>query len=402
MPGRVPRRMVCFVVFAASAAMAQTKHRPVAIIDLSGEGAAKQLRGNIYDTLLTHWALRPTTNTFDNALQGEFLDEDRPHLETARRHAQAAEDAVGQFDAKTARERARAGLDELMNAHPTAGMSLRADLAFALGIAELSARDKKAADRAFALAARLDPKREPDHDRYMDAIVKAYDAAKVAPAPRVKLEVRGTGHAWIDGVLVGAAPGTFEVAAGEHVVQLADADRFTRGQIVNAPNEIDIPPAPADPELQVRRARRDLANAPDATARAGVLKHLADLVGVRDVVLISKADDGALRTQTVTWKDGALAYSDWRAVDAAAASQEQLLEPLSGPQPVAIQPPPPKPVRPLPNPNDHHGETDRAWYRKKKVWAAILGGALASGAAIYLVVHQQHYVMPMPKTEFTQ
>jgi hypothetical protein len=400
MPTGLPGRVLCFVAIAAGAAHAQDpdKRRQVAVIDLSGAEAAKRLRTELYNALLNNWALKPTSNQYDSALQGELIsEEDRDLRVQARKLEQEAEEALAQFDARLAKQRAIEGLDTLLAAQPSSDPTLRGDLAFALGIAELTARDTKAAELAFALAARLDPMRRPDPARYMGAIVRAFDAAKSAPAKVVTLEVKGTGHVWIDGVVVGVAPGTFETAAGLHVVQLADSNRLTRGQRVVAPDIAVIADDDAPMRVQIERARAALARAPDAIARAGRINRLAELIDVRDVVLIATADDGSLRTQTVMWKDGALAYSDWRAVDPKTPA-EALLEPLSGPKPeVRVDPPPVKPVKPLKEP---HRENEPAWYRRRWVQVSVAGAVIATVVGIYLLAHQPHYVTPPMKGSF--
>jgi hypothetical protein len=96
----------------------------------------------------------------------------------------------------------------------------------------------------------------------------------------------------------------------------------------------------------------------------------------------------------VTWRDGALAYSDWRAVDPT-TKPDQLLEPLAGPPEVVVAPPPtPKPLK-LVKGGTHD---ERAWYQRRWVQASILGGVVASVVTVYVLAHQPRYVTAEAKT----
>ena len=398
----VTARVVCLVALAAAVARAQPEtRRQVAVIDLTTDDQAKKLREDLYNALVKHWALAPAQNTFDRDFEGPFLDEDAPIVEAAAQDAHEAEDALAQGELKRARVKARDGLDKLTSAGPTAGSALRADLAFALGVADLMARDKKASAAAFALAARLDPLRRLDPGRYMDDIVRAFEAAKAAPAAKVALVVSGNGHVWVDGLLVGTAPSTFEVTVGLHIVQVADFGLETRGAVVETPSSaVTIADAKAPDELKVRRARASLARAPDRIALAGTLRGLADLVGVHDAVLITK-QDGKLFVQTVTWREDLPVFSKEREV--AGASPEELLEPLSGPKPPdEVREPPRAPIKPRTDPVPPR-EGEPKWYRKPWVLpVAIAGGVIAIAVPVILVVGQHRYVTPPMKAEFPQ
>lgn len=392
----VPARLALVCVLCGAAA-ADAARRPVAIIDLSADPAAARLRSELFGALVSSWALAPISNTFDRALEGPFLDEDKDRLAAAHAAQVEADDALAQFNAGSAKKLAAEALDRLLAAHPAAGQTLRADLAFALGIAELVARHKDAADQAFALAARLDPARKPDPASYIDDIIKAYDRARAAPVRTVALEVRGSGHVWIDGALVGTAPGTFEVAAGEHLVQLADPDRMTRGWRGVAPSAqpVDIADEPATVELQVRRARLALARAPDATARAGTLVKLAELLHVQDAVLVFKAD-GELVVQLVPWKDGMPDFS--KPLQPVGGDFEKLLEPLSGPKPEVREPPRP-PTRPRVDPDPHEGEP--VWYRRRWVQATVAGAVVATAVGLFLWTRREQTISYRMKPEWS-
>jgi hypothetical protein len=399
MPGAVAARALCFVAIATSAARAQPdkpKLRPVAVIALTeDDGAAKKLRQEIEDALYNHWALKPPANRFDKELEGKFLDEDASGIALARQQVKTADDKIAQGDLDTARNAARTGLLRLADVTPTVANALRADLAFSIGMAELNARDKKAAAAAFAFASRLDPARRLDPSSYLDQIVRAFETARTAPAPNVQLEVTGAGRVWIDGVAVGAA-GTFEVAVGTHLVQIADFDHETRGAIVDAPGKLAIDAPIATAELKVQRARAALARAPDQTAIAGSLRQLADVVGVRDAVLITKKEDRLL-VQTVTWSGALPVFSVER--DPVGVKPEELLEPLSGPKPIdVVKEPPRPPIKPRIDPLITEGQP--AWYRKRWVQLSIAGGVVATVAAIVLFAHRDQTVPLDTKTRF--
>ena len=75
---------VCAVLMMAATAHADER-RKVAVIDLSAEPEATQLRRALYDELQVHWALRSLGDpTLDAALEGGFVDEDDRGLTSAR------------------------------------------------------------------------------------------------------------------------------------------------------------------------------------------------------------------------------------------------------------------------------------------------------------------------------
>lgn len=367
-----PLVAVCALVALAGPAHADER-RKVAVIDLSADPEAKQLRDALYNALVEHWALRPLdTAGLNDALQGDFVDEDRDGLDTARRKHGEAEDALARFELQPALASASDGEAALGVVNPAQAATACADLAFVAGVAELALKDKDAVALQFAFTHRLDPSRTPDPVRYLPEILDAYRAAATASAPHVHLDVKGTGHVWIDGAARGSAPATFDVETGYHLVQLTAPDRLTRGQIVRVERDtsvvIDTPAAPL--ELRVKRARKALALLPDdAVARAGAMNQLAELLGVHDAVLIWKRKaDRRLLVQT--WRDRAPGFSALR--EHAGEPARDLLEPLSPPRPpepphVAVQ-------QPLPPLVPHEGEPP--WYQKRWVQASVAGGVV--------------------------
>lgn len=307
LPARVA--VVCAALGAVAGAQPQDR-RKVAVVALSPDDAAKQLRTRFYDELQVHWALRSLGDaTLDAALEGEFVDEDKQHLGEATKDLQQADDALAQYDYNAARRNAEGARRELTWVTPTVALPLYADATLVLGQALLGLSQKNEAAQAFALVHRLDPMRQLDPGRYLPEIVQFY-AENPARSDTAKLQIIGHGHAWIDGVERGTAPGTFGVGGGEHLVQLTGAARVTRGDAVVVPKaaSLEIPDQAASTELQVQRARLALARSPDPAARAGRMQELAKLLDVHDAVLIGQRD-GGLAVQT--WRDRAPGFSDF-------------------------------------------------------------------------------------------
>lgn len=380
-------------LLCALGALAGTGHRgyaedrrPVAVVDLTGDPAAKALGAAIYDELQVHWALRALGDPLlDAALEGPLPDEDGPALQRAREAQAAALDALTQFQDDAAADDAKAGEQALASVTPTAAVSPLADLAFSDGLAELGRHRPNEANQAFALVYRLDPMRQIDPARYEPAVVEAYRRAKDTTLAHCKLTVRGAGRVWIDGVEVGAAPGVFETQTGQHLVQITAPDRPTAGVAValEADGEVVIAPPPADKLLAIRRARLQLAHAPDdAIARAGPMKHLAELLGVHDAVLIWKRGDGALRIQT--WRDRAPGFSAPRVHGD--ERPRDVLAPLAPPEPPIVH------VTQVPLPPVPHPGPEPAWYQKRWVQASVAAGVVAGIVGAVLWASRPQYV----------
>lgn len=372
--------MVCAIVWAG-AVHAQDR-RKVAVIALTPDPGAIALRNQLYDELLNHWALSPLSHANDSALQGEFLDEDREFLARAARAKTDAEDAAAQFAYDQARSAAEGGLWALTSVTPTKAANLAADLAFDLGEALLDLRKTNDGYLAFAFVHRLDPMRKVDPAAVVPEKVAAYEKAIAIKPAKYKLEVKGSGRVWLDGIDIGAAPGTFEVENGYHLVQLAGPERVTTGKIVMVTKDdaVQIDDKPAGELLRLQRARLALHDAAaDAVSRAGPMRILAQLLGVHDAVLIWKADD---KLWVQTWRDREPGFSALK--EHGGEPPIDVLTPLSPPKPpevVRVEPPPFKP--PLPPPG--HDETEPPWYRKTWVQASVAGGVIAAvvGAIVW-------------------
>lgn len=362
--------------------------RPVAVVDLSADPAAETVANDLNGLLTSHPDLQTVNYTFIRSLKGPFAEEERPALEAARREKQAAEDfLVNQLDYRSTEAAADRGVQALQNVRPSPEvLGLYAELAFTSGQAALKLRKPNDAAVEFGLSYRLDPGKRPDPTRYEPDIVEAYALAAGATAVPAKLEVKGSGTVWIDGVDRGEAPGTFDVTAGLHLVQLSGADRETRGRQVDVPQtqSIEIEAAPASDERKVERARIELAHANDPAARAGAMKRLAQLLGVGDAVLIRKAADGSLEVQT--WRDRAPGFS--KPTPYREGKLDDVLAPIAPPKP----PEPPKkpevpfvPVTPVEAPI----------YRKAWFQGTVAAGVLAVAATIIIIASQDRMITLM-------
>lgn len=388
LPARVA--VVCAALGAVAAAQ-PSERRKVAVVDLSGDAQAIALRRAFYEELQTHWALRSLGDaTLDAALEGSFDSDDdharAEHLRSAKKDLADAEDALSQFDYVNAAKDAQAGRLDLEWVTPTEMVGLYADLTLVLGEAMLGqgAKHSNEAAQAFALVHRLDPMKQLDPGRYLPEIVEKYAESRPKPGT-AKLAVIGHGRAWIDGIDRGTAPGTFDVGEGEHVVQLTGDTRVTRGEQVSVPERgsVEIPDQDVVDEVKVRRARRALATAPDAIARAGAMQVLARLLDVHDAVLIDMRD-GGLAVQT--WRDRAPGFSELVAY----RGQEpgELLLPLAP----ANKPEEPRLAVPF-TPPLHVDETP--WYRRSWVQgSAALGATMAIVGIVLYATRQQTIITP--------
>jgi len=379
LPARVA--VVCAALGAVAAAQPSDRRR-VAVVALSPDDAAKQLRTKFYDELQVHWALRSLGNaTLDAALEGPFLDENGEHLDNARKYLQQGEDALTQFDYRAAESDARAARQELGWVTPTVALPLYTDATLVLGQALLGLSKANDAAQAFGLVHRLDPMRQLDPGRYLPEIVDFY-RDHPARTDTAKLQIVGHGQLWIDGIQRGTAPGTFDVGGGEHFIQLSGPERVTRGDQVVVPDKtsIEIPEQAASKELQVQRARLALAKAPDPAARAGRMQELAKLLDVHDAVLIDQRDGGFA---VQTWRDRAPGFSDFVAYHD--QSPTDLLVPLSPPKPPDIAGPT-IPFNPTPK------EPEQMWWEKSWVQGSAAIGATIVVVGIVLYATRSEYV----------
>lgn len=381
-PG-LPVRMVilCAVLTGGRITHAEGDRRKVAVIDLSGDPAASALRQAFYNELLSHWALRPLdTPATDASLQGPLLDEDKDRIDRARRNREAADAAFADFNYQNTRTEALQGQSDLAAVTPTAvSIALYAELELALAVADFNLHTTADMKRELALVARLDRKKELDQARFVPELIEAYEAAR-KPTPNAMLEVKGEGHVWLDGIEVGLAPQLVPTTVGKHLVQITGADRQTAGVALTVPGPpVEFPPAPASEELKIRRARLALSRVPDAAARAAAMKHLGDLLGVHDAVLISKNDDGKLVVQT--WRDREPGFSAIR--EHRNEQPVDLLAPLSPPRRPEVE----KPIPFVPPPI----VVEKPWYAQRWVQGSFATGALAAIVGTILWVRRDRF-----------
>lgn len=368
-PGLVARMVVALSLAIAGSSYAQ--RRPVAVIDLSGTQPARTLSSDLYQALISHSDLAPlASTTFIEALRGAFADEDTPHLDAAHKRELEAEDSLAQLDDAQAAKAAASGMQELTYVDPTNPqiLGLYADLAFSYGQAQIGLRRPNEASLAFALAHRLDPLRRPDPTRYQPNIVQAYAAAAAKQTIAAKLEVKGEGRVWIDGIDLGPAGGTFDTSEGMHLVQLTGPERETRGDQVTVPAKttVSIAAAPATKDLLIKRARIKLAKARDVAERASAMNELARLLDVGDAVLIDE-ESGHLSVQT--WRNQKPGFSSF--VSTVDKPPNDLLTPLA---PLRKLEPP---ITPDPFRQPPPIVVEKRWYEKNWVRASIAGGVIA-------------------------
>ncbi len=382
MPRRLPG-LGPIVCIAAIAGVAYADRRPVAVIDLTGGhdlGKSSLVSQQLLDEKVLTTAGNPTVQA---ALVGPLLDEDGPHLAAAADRLKTATQAIEDINFPDADATGKLGEVELLLVTPSAAAKPYADLAFARGLAALGARQDAAPE--FALAGRLDPGRQPDSGRYTPDVIRAYVKASTAATTKQALEIVGTGRAWIDGVAVGDAPGTFQVTTGRHVVQLTGSERETRGATVDVaatkPAQVTIDNAPADEVLTIRRLRLTLAHASDAATESGALQQLAALLNVGDIVMFSALGDKLVER---TWRDQAPGLSGPSVLTGRDKPADLLngLRPPEKPEDVP-QPPIQIPKKPVVEP---------AWYRKTWVQGSIAAGIIAVAVSIVLVATEQRYV----------
>lgn len=371
--------------------------RPVAVVDLdlTPQGKALELTTSFNETLISHEVLQglvdfPTAT----ALQDPIVDEDQGEVTAASNLLADADKNLAAYKFPDAARDAAQGIADLNNVFPNTALDLRADLELAYGIALLGQHHAAEADAAFALVRTLAPTRELDAARYLPEIVEAFTRAKPQTTRRA-VEIQGTGRVWVDGRELGAAPGSFELTLGAHVIQLAGPDRMTRGRVFDvAPAPADKPPvaqipdAEAKPAVKVHRARLALAHAPDELGRAGATKALADLVGVTDVVLLSTGADGLVQIEFWQADKGFLTDAS-RPVGSETASR--LLETIAPPRPRLVEGPitaVPMPVEPPP-----------VWHRQTRWRLGTVGVVALVVVGTYLLAtyqgHEDLNLMPI-------
>jgi hypothetical protein len=360
-----------------------TARRPVAIVDLGTD--SKELVDNLEEALNNHAALERMPSALDVALGDRIVDEDQDDIAKATQARKDAEDALAAFDFKTAATYADAGEKALARVTPSRAAKIYAGLELVEGQARLGLRDGKGADAAFALVHVLDPALALEAALYLPEVVAAFDHARMSAETRL-VEIQGTGRVWIDGHDVGAAPGSFSLAVGTHLVQIAGPERMTAGREVTVVAEDPKAPRPMDPvvieestiekAVLIHRARSLLAQASDPVSRAGAMTHLASLVEVKDAVLL-RNDAGALVYEV--WHEGS-GLAGAKAVSKDSIGRYvpdagKILDDVEPPKPTLVV----RKTYPIPLPHPPK------WYEKRRYQAGILGGVIAIVATSILI-----------------
>ncbi|HEY4240244.1 MAG TPA: hypothetical protein VGM88_10525 [Kofleriaceae bacterium] len=353
--------------------------RPVAVIVLNDTPTTRDLAEKLDALLQAHAELLPISPSDAAALLDPLGDsEELPRVTEARELLARADAAVARFELRDVPATIADAQQKLLAVSPRLATPVYADAMLLLGQVYLAERQTTDATAAFALVHRLDPTRTLDPAKYVPEVIAAFEVAKLPVATRATLDVRGSGRVWLDGTEVGEAPSAFEVSAGTHVVWLGGPERAARGAAVpfiasGATLTVAVPDGEQSKRALLQRARRTLADAPDPAARAGAMKHLADLAGVHDAVLLSVVT-GKLIAQT--WRDRVPGFSALREIQP--GERAQVIVDM-------IIPPPPPPPRDtklvfVPAP-----EAPR-WYKKRAVkWVAVgvvVGGLV--GLATYV------------------
>jgi hypothetical protein len=376
----LPQSLVVAVMLYAAgtgvAAAQQGDRRPVAVIELADSPQGSELARGLGNVLNQHRDLRPVDDvTMWSELIGPIDDEEQLRYDRALDEKSAVTAALARGDYAQAGRIAESGQGLLHFVRPAHRvLALYAELAFLRGYALLGERKADPAVLAFRLARQLNPRFAPDAARTLPEIVQAFEIATRAAVPTGTISVGGTsGRVVIDGTDVGNAPAWFTTSAGLHVVWVVGVDRDPRGKLVEvAPRrktEVRIDDAPSSKATRVRRARVALQAAPDPTARAAAIRHLAELLDVHDAVLLTTAG-GKIIVQT--WRDRAPGFSalrEWKPGGVAA----DLLVPLAPPAPAPVEkqveivlPPPP----------------ERDWYERPLYWGVGGGVVVAVLASV--------------------
>lgn len=383
MPLGVPARVVILCILMFGVPIAHAERRPVAVIALSEDPTTTKLAADLFVVLLGHPELQPITDaTIPPELYGPFRDDDFDRIAAAVTAKHSAEAALVGYRFELAHQSAGEGQNELHRVNPTAAvLALYAQLSFVRGQALLGIPAQAAeAPIELARAHRLDPTFAPDPARYLPDVVQAFDAAKKRWTGKGTLSVVGHGRLWIDGRETGTAPADVEVDAGPHVVWLTGADRVTAGDhaivVAGKKTTLEIKDLPASAALKVRRGRAALRYAPDPAARAGAMRTLAELVNVRDAVLLTSVNG---RVVVQTWNAGARkqapGFSPLREL-----KDEQpidLLTPLAPPKPKVVDT---GPTEPPPRVVD-----ERRWYQRRTWQATLAVGVLAAIVGSYYI-----------------
>jgi hypothetical protein len=314
------------------------------------------------------------------ALYAPILDEDAAVITDARASLDQAQDALGAFNESSALGAAATGETKLLAAAPRPTVvELLANLVFTEGLARFQ-NDPAGSRLAFAEVHRLTPDRVLDPKHFFPEVIAAYEAAGRGDPGTGMLDIQVDGpgaEIWIDGARAGGAPAQIAVPAGIHFVSITGDEAVTTGARVRVESgqtaALHLTIARAEISTRLTRMRRHLLDAPDDAARAATIAQIAKTIGTDAAVVVVRSGD-ALGTRI--WRDQAPGLGP--VVAFAAATPQQVLEPLVPPPP----PPPdehdrlPRPPPPPPGP---------AWWKKTWVREAAAIGAIVvvGGIATY-------------------
>jgi hypothetical protein len=370
---------------SSEAQEAVTRH-PVAVIDMANDQAVRDVANRLLEVLASHPDLGPPAISDGAALVDKLPTDDEARLDVAKRKLISANKNLSQRAFREAAIDAVEGQEALLRVTPSKAIEPYAELELALGQSRLGEQKDADAREAFALARRLLPSRTLDDLHYLPEVVQAFDAARPIDAQTGLIAARGNGQVWIDGQLVGKAPGEFPAAIGHHVVWLTGNLRETAGKevVVSAtrPGDATILDGPLTRPQKVVRLRIALSQAQDPAARAAAMNELAAFINVHDAVLLLSVN-GKIVGQT--WRDREPGFGEIR--ELRRDRPGEILQPLEPPRPIEPEPQLVLPEMP-PAPR---------WYARRSVQ---IGVALTVIAAVvggyYWAQHREQFVTVDP------
>ena len=356
----------------------------VAVIDLRADKGSYAISKVIQQAIVRRSGeLRvPEDSGLWRILVEPLVDEDTRAVAEARDSLDQARVRMANFQLPLAIDRAQNGRNKLINVVPTpATTSLLADLVFAEGQAHLANLDKTSAATAFALVHQLTPGRTLDPNRYLPEVVEAFTVAGRPPTGTGTIEVTANGTIFLDGHPRGQDKQTLVVAPGLHIVAVTGPERLPEGEVVavaaDETKAIRLADRTATVDLRAGRARKALITAPDATARAGLMRQIAELAQLTDAVLVTSDAKGGPAVQL--WRNRAPGFQEVKTISHTLTLEEadKIIAPLVPPKPDPVDPGPGPFIPPITEP-------PKEWYQKRWVQVGLVGGAVALVAGFFL------------------
>lgn len=297
------------VVLVVSGRPASADERPVLVVDTTADGSGAAVAARLNNALGPDPALQRVAPDVVAGLAAPTTVDDGAVARGAETLATARE-RLARFAHGEAATLARSAQDALAgDADRPAVRELLADLAFVEALAIAGDTDLAAAAPTFALVHRLAPGRKLDPARHLPELIRAFDAAAVAPAVTGELMVVAPGAAevLIDGTSVGSEPALAQVAPGPHIVTVRGESLIGSGRRVVAAAgktvRIDLMSVVAPLGVRAARVRDRLVAAADERERLAALTDLLDLAGADDAIVLV-TDGGALASRLYTAKGG--------------------------------------------------------------------------------------------------